>query len=166
MEVVDGLVQGFSRKIRKLLLEGAEGNGALVEVLGALRGLEAQAVLHKVVHPPVAVFAHMYPALAFVRGDQRQSCPGIGGLAVQMLCDGLNILLQTGNIRESPVAELLQNIPPPGIRHGQVCLVDVPAAIAFTGNDLSLGLKMGEHFFQTWFHFFSPFPLNSISASA
>ena len=69
VEVVDGLVQGFSRKIRKLLLEGAEGNGALVEVLGALRGLEAQAVLHKVVHPPVAVFAHMYPALAFVRGD-------------------------------------------------------------------------------------------------
>ena len=83
---------------------------------------------------------------------------------MQVACHRLHIFLQACNVRESPVAELLQDIPPPGIRHGEIGLVDVSATVALAGLNRSLSLKMREDFFQIWFHFFSPFPLDSIPA--
>ena len=57
VEVGDYLVQAPRGEILELLLEAAKGRGALVEIPWALRRLQAQAVLHKFVHPPEAAVA-------------------------------------------------------------------------------------------------------------
>lgn len=57
MKMRDGLVQGGGGIPCQLLLEVAEGHGALVKVFRCLDLLQADGVLHKGIHPPAAVFS-------------------------------------------------------------------------------------------------------------
>ena len=142
VEILDGLMQGLGRESRQLLLEGAEGNGALIEVLGSLRSLQADAALNEVVNPPVAVFALVVPGLPIHRGNQGQRPVGVGDLRMEVLGNGGDVLLEARHIRERPVGDFLQNVAAAGACDHQVGHINVAAAVALAGNRSAVQLKL------------------------
>ena len=152
VEILNGLVEGFRREGAQLLLEGAEGDGALVEILRALRCLKADAVFHEIVDPPVAVLPLVVPALPCFGGNQVQGAVGIVGLLAQVGGDGGDVLLQPCHIREGPVADLLEDVPPPGLGDHQIGFVDVSAAVALTADSRSIQPELLQNGFVQCFH--------------
>ena len=152
MEVLYGLMQGLGGKIRQLALEGAEGHGALIKVLRGLGGLEAKAVLHKVIDPPVALGAVMVIVCAVHRGHQMQAAPLFADLFRQVTGDSTYVLHQAGNILEGHSAQALENIALAAVHHHKISSVDVAAAIRFTTYHAALQAEIFQHVL----HFYPP----------
>ena len=120
VEVLDGLMQGFCGEAGQLLLEGAECDGALIEILGSLGGLQADGTLNEVINTPVGILLHMQVGFAVHSGDQGQGTVGIVDLGVQVTGNSGDVFLQTFNIGECAVADLLQNVAAAGLGDHQV----------------------------------------------
>ena len=130
VEVADGFVKGFRRETAELLLEGAEGDGALIQILGAPGGLKADAPLNEIKYPPITVRAVMIPVLSIQGEHQRQGGIGVFQNPVEIPGDGCDVLLKTRHIREGPAADPLKNITFPVPCLHQIGFVDMAAAIA------------------------------------
>ena len=152
MEVLDGLVQSLCGEACQLLLEGAECDGALVEVLGSLGSLQADGALDEVINTPVGIFFHVQIGLAVDGGDQGQSTVGVVDLGVQVTGNGGDVLLQTCNVGECAVADLLQNVAATGLGDHQVSDIDVAAAVALAGNGGSVQLELIQNIDEQSFH--------------
>ena len=143
VEVANGFVEGFRRESAELLLEGAEGNGALVQIPGTLGGLKADAPLDEIKHPPVAVRAVMVPVLSIQGGNQGQSGIGIFQNSVEIPGNGSDVLLEPLHIRECPAADPLENIAFSVPGHHQIGFIDMAAAVTAAALYTALREKPG-----------------------
>ena len=143
VEIRDGLVELFRREIRQKLLECAEADGALIEIRVAFRLLEADAVLHKAEHAPVAV-VRLQIAFSVLRPDERQDAARVGRLPAQMLRHKLDVLHQAGDVTERMMIDLLQNVAPASGRRHQIGTVDVAAAIRGAGRRLRVQTELTQ----------------------
>ena len=72
VEVLDSLIQGMGGEILQLLLEGTEGDGALVKILRRFRHLQTDTAFYKIVNTPVADFFTVIIGGTIQGGDQSQ----------------------------------------------------------------------------------------------
>ena len=152
VEVLDGLVQSFCGEACQLLLEGAKCDGALVEVLGSLGSLQANGAFDEVINAPVGILFHVQVGFTIQGGDQGQGTVGVVDLGVQMTGNSGDVLLQTFNVGESAVADLLQNVAAAGLGDHQVSNVNVATAVAFAGNNGSIQLELIQNIDEHSFH--------------
>ena len=131
VKVGDGLMEGLGGEIRQHPLKAAEGDGALVQVLGALGDLQADAVLHIVVDTPGLARFVPDPVFAVPGGDQVQGLPRIGAAGGQKAGHRGHVAHQGGNVVERGAAEALQDIAPAAVRGHEIGQVDMSLAVAF-----------------------------------
>ena len=129
VEVNYGLVEGLGREILQLPLEGAEGHSALIEVLGGLCALEADAVFHKIIHPPIALAAVMPVVRTVHRGHQVQTLPLALYLLLEMTGHGSDVLHKPRHVLKSHGIYTLENVSFAGVGYHQIGPVYVPAAV-------------------------------------
>ena len=152
MEVRDCLMQLFCWEICQHLLEGAEAHGALIKVLVRLGKLEADGILHKVIHAPEALL-RVQIACAAGRFHERQNAARVVCFCPQKLRDGSDILHQPRHVAERVVVDFLQDIAPAAFRHGKIGHIDVSTAIRLTGNRLCVQPEGVQYFKQVFVHF-------------
>ena len=156
VEIRDRLMELFCREFRQKLLERAEADGTLVKILVRFRLLEADRVLHKVIHAPVALL-RVQIACAVRRFDQCQDAARVVCFCAQEFRDGRDVLHQTGHVAERVMIDLLQNIAAAAGRHGQIRRVDMPAAIRLAGDRLRVQAEAAQNFKQRFAHLIAPF---------
>ena len=122
----------------------------------AFRLLEADRVLHKVIHAPVALL-RVQIACAVRRFDQCQDAARVVCFCAQEFRDGRDVLHQTGHVAERVMIDLLQNIAAAAGRHGQIRRVDMPAAIRLAGDRLRVQAEAAQNFKQRFAHLIAPF---------
>ena len=149
-------MKGLSRKIGQLLLEGAKGDGALVEVLRALRCLQADAVFHKVINTPIAVFPLVIPALPCFCINQVQGSSRGTVLPAQVRRYRSDVLLKASHVRKGTVADFLEDIPPPGFCDHLVGFVDMTAAVTLAAGRRCIQRELRKNFSVQCFHFRPP----------
>jgi len=127
MEVGDGFVQGVGRKVCQQLLEPAEGQGALVEILLTLGGVQAEAS-HEVIHSPELSILIQMIKFPIQGGDEMQRQSGIIHTAADEVGDGACVVHQAHRILENMLVDFLQNILRAPIRDDLLGGVDVAVA--------------------------------------
>ena len=137
MEEGNGLVKCFRREIIQLLLEGTEGDGSIVEVHRGLSGFQADAVLDKLKKTPGVAVVVVIVVFTLGGGDQSQRTVLFGGLAVQMLGNCADVILQGVHILKSR-SNHLHNIAVTGFGADQEGLVNMTAAERTAGNGLAV----------------------------
>ena len=140
------------REVGQHPLECAETDGALVKVLIRFGKLEANRVLHKIVHAPV------FPLYAEVTGaacrrDKRQRSARVAGLPAEMLGDGGNVFHKSRDIAEGVMVDHLQDVPPAALGHDKIGHIDMSAAIRFAGNRLPIHAETVQNCKHFLIHF-------------
>ena len=109
MEFRDGLKQGVGREISQQALESTKGQGALIKVLVAFRGVQAEAG-DEPVGPPILTGLVQVAVLAVLGGQEVQGVVGIGIFFPEEGGDGHDVLHQPHRILKHIVVDLLQNV--------------------------------------------------------
>ena len=109
MELGDRLHQGIGGELAEHLLESAEGQGGLIEIILALGGVQAEAA-HKVVHPPEFAVLILMVELAVPGGQEVQSQTGIADPGADVVGDGTGVVHQTHGVLENIGIDPLQDI--------------------------------------------------------
>ena len=144
----DGLIEGLGRKLVQHALKAAEGDGALVEILRTLGGLEAQAVLNEIIDAPVFALVVTVPQSAVHRRDKVQTPARIAALRGEKGGDGSNVSHQRGDIVKGRAADALKYVAARAIRHHQIGEIDVPLAVALAGEGTPLERELTQNLFH------------------
>ena len=96
-------------EIRKLLLEGAEGHGAFIEVVVRLRGLQAEAA-HKLIAAPIAAALVLVVVFTVGRGDKLQNLCRVVNLGADVLGHGDDVFHQLHGLFKHVGVDALENI--------------------------------------------------------
>ena len=133
VEIRDGFVQLFCRKVREELRKRAKTDGGLIEILVRVRLLEADRPAHIIIYAPV--FVRITDAgRAVLCPDERHDTARIVRFGTQKLRHRGNVVQKSLHVAESAVVDPLQNIPASGIGCREESGVDMPAAVVFTGD--------------------------------
>ena len=127
-------IQLWKRKISQLALKMAEGDSTLKEILFCFRGLKTDAVLYKIVYPPVFSFCIPGKTAAIQSGNQMQTASWVRVLQRQKLRDSFDIAHQARDISEGTAAQALENVALPLIGNDQESQVDVSLSVWVTGD--------------------------------
>ena len=142
MEIRDGLVQGLGRKFMQHLLKASDADGTLKKILFIARVLQTQAVFNEIIGAPVFPLFIPVKVIAGQGGDKVKIFPRIQTALGEETGDGDHILHQSRDIVKSDLIDPLKDIANACIGRDQVGTVDMPVTIGFTGDRLSLKLKM------------------------
>ena len=149
VKIRNRLTERLRRKVSQLILETAEGNRALVEVHGRFRRLEAEAVLDKIVYPPVFSGFILTPGLPVLCRHQMQRSAGIGVSGGEKFRDGGYVSHETGNIRKGGPAEPLEDIAFSGVGDDKEGEVDMPFAVSLAGDGAAVQTEAIQNLFHS-----------------
>ena len=139
VEVGNGLRQGLSREIVQQLLERTECHGALIEILGRLRCLQADAVLHEVIHAVMTRLVGIV-GLAVQGVHHSHGAARIGSTLGGELGHGGDVGHQTLHIEG--IGDALEDVAAARGGHQQIGGVDMTEAIALHGEGCTLQLEV------------------------
>ena len=137
VEVGDRLHQGIGGELAEQLLELAEGNGGLIEILIGLGGVQAEAV-DELVHSPELALLVLVAVLSVLGGQEMQRPAGIVHPGTDVVGDGTGIFHQADGILEHIGIDALQHIRCALIRDDLKGGVDVAVAEGGTLDRLAL----------------------------
>ena len=110
MEIGNGLMEPAGREILQQLLKAAKGHSALIEIIGTLRQLQADGMLHKIKGAPYSAIRHLVVRMTVQCADQMKHASGIIGLVGKVFDDHGNIVHEMIHITEDMGVDLLQVI--------------------------------------------------------
>ena len=137
VEVGDRLHQGIGGELAEQLLELAEGNGGLIEILIGLGGVQAEAV-DELVHSPELALLVLVAVLSVLGGQEMQRPAGIVHPGTDVVGDGTGIFHQADGVLEHIGIDALQHIRSALIRDDLKGGVDVAVAEGGTLDRLAL----------------------------
>ena len=157
VEVYDRLLQLLGRELIEHILEVAESPGALVEILQALRALDADAVIHKAVDPPAAAV----PVVVIAVPVQGVNVADHGHFALFPLgeigADGCHVVHQGVDVGEHIPVDPLENIACSVVGGDEIGLVDMAAFNLFTADGCAVGGEVEDCLFHECLVSFSRF---------
>jgi hypothetical protein len=135
------------------MLEPAEGQSALVEVLLAFGGVQAETA-NKIVHPPE--FVAIVPKIeqTIVGGNEMQRHPGVLNPITQEVGDGAGVDHQLNGIFENVFIDTLQDVFAAGVRYDLDGVIDVTAAEFLAADGVAINIKRRSDLLNL--HEFSP----------